>query len=375
MRKLVIATITAGAVCLLGGMVQATVWHVPGDAATIQDGIDLAVYGDTVEVDCGTYYEHNIEMKSGVVLKSATGMPDCVTIDGEQMDRVIYCRFISPATRIEGLTITGGYVGFDFGEGNGGGIYCLDNSSPSIVRCDIVGNYAGFDGGGLACLSNSSPSVVDCNITDNEAGNGGSGIRCNLNSHPTFTGCDISDNIGHGLWASNSSSPSFTGCTLSGNSSTALRLQGAGVDASLTDCVLQGNEGGSGGAVFCWSGEVTLTGCTLESNKATSDGGGLYLLDATGFLKQCALNGNRAHAGGGVYLEGSSVLTVDTSFDGNRASSGKEGFADSGSNLTLLCSVDDLGGFDGTGSIVLNNAICPTPVEPMSWGAVKNRYR
>ena len=39
---------------------HATTWHVPGDASTIQCGIDLASSGDTVIVASGTYYEHGI---------------------------------------------------------------------------------------------------------------------------------------------------------------------------------------------------------------------------------------------------------------------------------------------------------------------------
>ncbi len=69
--------------------VKASVVHVPGDAATIKAGITLASSGDTVLVACGTYNEHNIRMKSGVVLLSETGQPDCVTIDAQHQDRVI----------------------------------------------------------------------------------------------------------------------------------------------------------------------------------------------------------------------------------------------------------------------------------------------
>ena len=76
---------------ILGGLIsaavaQATTWHIlpdgTGDAPTIAAGLDSASAGDTVEVACGTCFENELGLKSGVTLRSATGQPDCATIDG-----------------------------------------------------------------------------------------------------------------------------------------------------------------------------------------------------------------------------------------------------------------------------------------------------
>ena len=89
----------------------ARTWYIKsdgsGDAPTIQAGVDSAAAGDTLEIACGTYYEHRIVVKSGLVLRSETGLPDCVTIDAQQLDTVIMCPAVVDG-RIEGLTFTGG---------------------------------------------------------------------------------------------------------------------------------------------------------------------------------------------------------------------------------------------------------------------------
>jgi hypothetical protein len=187
------------------------VWQVPTDAPTIQAGIDSALARDTVQVTCGTYYEHNIAMKSGVYLRSETGEPDCVTINGSQAGPVIRCDGVDSTATIEGLTITGGY--YD----PGGGITCTQ-SSFRIIRCIIKNNIASASkagpplssdsggrpegptavvpgsGGGMACRY-SSPVITDCIISGNSANIDGGGISC-YGSSPRVIGCTVTGNQG-----------------------------------------------------------------------------------------------------------------------------------------------------------------------------------
>ncbi|UCG50513.1 MAG: right-handed parallel beta-helix repeat-containing protein [Candidatus Latescibacterota bacterium] len=359
----------------------AKTWHVPGDAATIQGGINLASANDTVLVACGVYYEHDIRMKSGVCLRSETGSASCVTIDAQQQDRVIYCRFVASTARIEGFTITGGYAkrAIPVEEGNGGGLYCLDNSSPTVENCIITGDSADWDGGGVYCGVNSSATFINCTITGNSASNGGSGMRIVDNSDATMTDCTVSDNFGTGIWIGAASSPTITNCTFSGNSKRGIYCSSNSGPTTLTDCNFSSNTALRGAGMNLWKSTATLINCTFFNNAASSYGGGLYLIDASVALINCSLRENSAREGGGIYLkdssQGASYLTADTTeFFDNTANEGAHGFVGSGSEAVLTCSVSDLSGFASEGIIILNYDGCFSPTKPITWGRLKAMF-
>lgn len=143
----------------------ATTYHVPDQYPTIQSGIDAASAGDTVLVDCGTYYEHDIVMKSGISLLSETEEAVCATIDARAEGRVLYCENVNESSLIKGFTLTGGYL--EDG-GSGGGLHCRGYSSPTIASCAVSGNnVTGASGGGVYCGEHSSPTIESCTIVDN----------------------------------------------------------------------------------------------------------------------------------------------------------------------------------------------------------------
>jgi len=149
------------------------VWHVPAEAPNIQAGIDSASAGDTVLVACGTYNEYAIIMKSGVILRSETGLADCVTIDALGQGRIITCIDVDSAASIEGFTLAGGLASGGWPANAGGGIYC-ENASPVVSDCCFRENTATY-GGGIACRS-SEPTVLGCTFADNAASTQGGGI-------------------------------------------------------------------------------------------------------------------------------------------------------------------------------------------------------
>ena len=198
---------------VVAGFAQAATWNVPGDSATIQGGIDLASYGDTVQVAAGTYVE-NITLKNGVALIGAG--QDTTTIDGNLAGSVVTSSSCGPTTVLDGFTITNGISVV------GGGMY-NNHGSPTVANCIFYENFV-FDGGGGMYNDSSDPTVMGCTFIGNlgiVGGLGGGMFNYNLSS-PTVTNCTFTGNsaqYGGGMQNQDWSNPTVTNCTFSGNTS------------------------------------------------------------------------------------------------------------------------------------------------------------
>ncbi|MBL7148511.1 MAG: T9SS type A sorting domain-containing protein [Candidatus Cloacimonetes bacterium] len=285
---------------LFFSFVYATIINIPADQPTIQEGINVAVNGDTVLVQPDTYYENinyngkNITVASLFYTTQDTSYISQTIIDGDSIDSVVTFASGEDSTAVlYGFTITNGYS-----YAYGGGIYCNNNSSPSLLNvtiidntandygggiccCDssntiienviITGNSANFDGGGISCLDYSSPSLTNVIISDNSAFIGG-GISCRVNSSPTLTNVTISGNSADGAGGihCNNSSPTLTNVTISDNSAS---YSGGGISCNwycspnLQNVTISGNSASSGGGIFCyWNSNPTLMNCILWNN-------------------------------------------------------------------------------------------------------------
>jgi len=247
-------------------ILPASTIHVPDDQPTIQDGIDAASPGDTVSVACGTYFEHDIVMGEGVVLRSESGTPECVTIDVQQTpgSKGIICLNLEQGPTIEGFTITGGMAtGAGWPTAHGGGLFSRV-CNPSILNCIFIANHADSRGGGVSIeytRYGEHALLAGCNFIDNTSEWGGGLLT--EHAYVDIVDCEFNSNT----------------ASLEGGGA---RLMSDGSHVQIQNCLFYRNSAIHGGAITTVHGMLSLRGSTLYQNEAT-DGSGVYSY-STGLL-------------------------------------------------------------------------------------------
>ncbi len=394
--------------CLLSSVLlpacvaQARTWCIKpdgtGDAPTIQAGIDSAAVGDSVILECGTYYEFNIELKSGIYLGSSSGMHECATINGKVQGTVIKCEDVDNSTTIAGLTITRGQPPWYAYFGAAGGGMSMHASSPTLANCRFFENYAdhgdlfpGIDvGAGLYCEAGSSPTLVNCAFVRNSTRGSGGGLY-STESSPTLINCTFSENSANAGGGVTSYTPHYAVPTPFTTSIT------------LSDCVFSKNlaSGGSGGgAGLLCNSQASLLNCTFVENWAYM--GSSILAEGDADVPMTILNTVFAfgQGGGWAIFEGGypgyltlSCCDIYGNVGGNWVGSiadqlGKSGnfsldpqFCDivGGSYTLKQCSPCASGNHPqgwGCGLIGALPVGCPgTAVEETTWGHIKATFR
>ena len=325
----------------------AAVIHVPGEQPTIQAGIDAAGPGDSVVVACGTYHEHDITMASGVTLTSATGLPDCVTIDAQDQSRVMSCWGVDANASIIGFTITGGDTHL-----TGGGIF-LSAGSPTIENCVLDGNRAS-GGGGLYCTDGSSPTVVNCLFVRNTVHEFGGGVFVyGTNNRPTFTGCTIIQN-GSGF----------------GGAGLAFIPMFGPNEGTLDRCTIRDNtSAGGAGGILASEADLVLAGCIIAFNGGTE---GFSSVNSTLTLACCDIHGNE---GGDWTDELAPMEGTDGNFDEDPLFCGVHGSGNAYLQEFSPCAPGQHPAEADCGLIGAWPVNCGgTAAEPATWSRVKSLY-
>ncbi len=288
--------------------VMAATWQVPLDAPTIQAGIDAAATGDTVLISCGTYLESQIVMKAGITLIGETSVSSCVTIDAQNLGRVLDCVDLTELTRIQNITFMGGHVVDGWFTALGGGVRCL-NSNIILSNCIFQGNVArigaGFGG------SESTISLIDCffnsNAATHETWSAGGAVWAR-DCSGIIENCQIIENT---AFSTNPDNPGDGGGFFFNNSS-----------LDVSHCLFQGNSTGAGaGGFYSVSNDSSVfSDCDFVENTAANGGAVYFEYEAAAQLINCTFTNNIANAGGALVSINNSFPTIsDCHFENNQA--------------------------------------------------------
>lgn len=270
------------ALLFLVGAAHATIWYVHPDSAlnSIQAGLDSCANNDTVRVGPGTYVENIVWPNTqGIHLISELG-PEMTIIDGNSDGSVIrIATAVDTATIINGFTIQNGDLHI-----SGGGIYCYNNSSPTITGNTITNNHAHIRGAGIYCGSGCSPIISDNAITNNAVGGpiggAGGGIFCDSNSLAIILDNTITNNIALSSWE------------------------------------------GNGGGIYCRNYNGMINGNTVTGNYALYYGGGIYCYWGSPEIRNNTIADNTADWGGGIFCTDNSSPTIDSCTIANNTGDG-----------------------------------------------------
>jgi hypothetical protein len=287
--------------------VSATVLHVPSQYTTIQAGINASVNGDTVLVSDGHYYERINFRGKGIIVASLILLDNDslhiqnTIIDGDTLvlgvadsgSVVCFANNETSSSLLQGFTIQNGIGTINSGIRKGGGIYCNNGSSPSIVHCNIMNNL-NF---GLSFLNMDRPLLQSCLISNNDSG----GVQAygGLETPIVFDSCRIYANNGYGFLLSGNDiiNVRFYNSIISNNERTGIVTRR---HADYFNCRIE-NNGGAG--ITSWR----LIGIRDEFNELE------YTYQDS--VINCVIKNN---AGTGLrYEDGATVIAINDTIDGN----------------------------------------------------------
>ncbi len=357
---------------------------------TLQDRINAAADGATLDIDPGTYVENLTIHDKNLTLRGST--QGVTTIQAANSSLRVITADSAKGLTLENLTITGGNPVSDSGGGiwaaggtlqlvnshvtnnsapYGGGIFLADAASNLVLQNSLVDfNTAAIDGGGA--YTTGSAVLVATQLDNNTANRHGGGLHVQsgaavlssgafTNNHAT-TGNGGAVNVNNGLNVTGTQFLNNTAAVLGGaitqwNAPVSDIISGA---TFISNMAGNGSEESKGGGAYI-AGGLTLTNTTFSGNKADTltsglnvRGGGLYA-GGTLSVDGATFIGNEAkchscpfNEGGGLYsgLQTGVATVTRSTFDGNK---GWFGAGICAKNLNVTHSTFKNGGAGGSG--------------------------
>ncbi len=291
--------------CWLGPVVVASGQFVvdgggTGTHTTIQAAIDDASDGFEIVVLPGVYHERINFGGKAIRIRSINSADAEVVagtvIDGSGAGSVV--RFESGegwGSVLAGFTIRNGDSDTD-----GGGIWCVNGSSPRILRNRIHANVCGSNGGGLYCASGSSPWVLENVILGNRCGGRGGGIYCE-SAAPRIERNVIDGNL--------------AGCSAGGG----IYLAAGATDTVVFQNTIVRNISRLGGGIAIADANPRIERNRIIGNYGIPRGGGISCSNADATFVSNVVSGNRAEIAAAADCVQSDVVFLLNTFVGNWA--------------------------------------------------------
>ncbi len=258
----------------------------------IQDAVDAAISGDTIQARADVFSEtvdiiKTLAIAGGYDDDCTTYITSTSTVDGSDSTGSVFDVTSSTIT-LRDLDITGGDTML------GGGVDARDGAQVMLDNSNVFGNQASY-GGGVYVDTNSAVTLTNnSDVHDNTATAVGGGARV----WGTLVGADTPSDIFYNT-APDGGGVAVSDGTLILNGSDMYGNQATGAQ-------------GKGGGIYVIGGVVTMTNSAYVYflNQAY-DGAGLYADAATVYLVGSGPTFRQniaANYGGGVYLSNNSVL-------------------------------------------------------------------
>jgi hypothetical protein len=256
----------------------------------IKKALDIAEWGDAINLAAGTYKE-NVKIDKSVTIRGAGATSTIV--DGSNAGTVfdIGRNNANVDVTLSGMTIQNGLADY------GGAIF--NYGRLEIIGSTISGNTATTGGAGI--FNEGIATITGSTISGNTAGSHGGGV---------YNYRDPGDDVTDGTLTIRDS-------TISGNKAGdhagGIFNEGTGNANIINSRIIDNTAIHGGGISNVVSGILTLTDCTISGNKA-GWGGGIFNYDQgklfIGGTSQIINNQATAGEGGGIYT-GNSLVTLD----------------------------------------------------------------
>jgi autotransporter family porin len=329
----------------------------------IQNAINTASNGDTLNLSAGTYKEHDINVNKNLTITgpAVTGNnPPTVVVDGQQLGRLFYIE--------TGVNVTLKYLLIQNGNATDGGGGICNKGNLTVTNCSINNNTASYGGGIFNDYGNLTVTNSTLNNNNAKVVFGGGGIF--TRGVCTVTNSTISGNIateGGGILTHGFCTVINSTFTQNTATSTEAENGGGGINNYDGTCIVTNstfiqNTAYHGGGICNPGGIFTLYNSTLIQNTATKEGGGIYNYFYSIFnVINSTISGNIASDGGGIVnLWYVNCTVTNSTITGNTATGSFGGGGIYNSNAYCIVTNSAITGNNATngGGILNDGAYC-----------------